>query len=298
MQSPLDRQRSFEFRLRSVLLLVVAGLVLFALSPSLAAAASEEAEGGPPTVEPVIVPEVETPATPPVTVPLPTTATPAPAPSSKPTESSSAPAPVTHTTTHSTHSSGSSSPAPTSVNHSVNGPPSSGSESGGNSGSSSSGSGSSSQPVETSSSSPTSTESATAGDVGKVVSALGALGGHAAAKDKKGRQEVLGHLGSAVGKALLGSQVTVAAPSHKDQGPMFVPLPGKNKLLYFVLILAVMAVAALVVWLQFRGPRESRRWKATIDHRTSARLSPAERARARAHSRRWTTTERTRRKAA
>lgn len=301
MKSPLDRQRSFEFRLRFGLLLLVCAFVVAALSPALAAAAAEESEG-PPTVEPVIVPEAEVPVTPAATAPETGNSAPAPAPSAKPTESSATSAPATHTTTHSTPSSGGSGSAPTAVNHSVRGPSSSGPVSNGNSGSGdgSSASSSPSPSTESAASSPTSSLSPS-NDVGKVASALGTLGGHARAKGKQGRQEALGHLGSAVGKALIGSQVQVAAPPHKDQLPAFVPLPGKSKLLYFVLILAVMAVAALVVWLQFRGPRESRRWKATMDHRTSARLSPAERARARADSRRWAAAERTprpRRKAA
>jgi hypothetical protein len=290
MRLPLDGQHSFDFRLRSALLLLLGALLVLGLAPSLAAAA-EEAEGPLPPTEPVIVPEVEAPQTPTVTTPETTTSQPAPAPSSSPAQSPSA-APVTHTTTRSTHSSGGSAPSPTTVNHSVHSP-SGGSGSNGAS-HHSGGSGSTSPVIETgTSSSPTSTAASPTRDVEGALSHLATRAGHGGANDKQGRQKALGDLGSAVGKALIGSQVKVAAPAHKDQIPAFVPLPGKSKTIYFLAILAILAVAALVVWLQFRGPRDSRRWKARIDHRTSARLSPAERARARADGRRWAAAEHT-----
>lgn len=56
----------------------------------------------------------------------------------------------------------------------------------------------------------------------------------------------------------------------QDQAPTWVPLPGKSKLPYMLVILAVLAIAALIVWTQFRGPRESRRWKARVDHRAGS----------------------------
>lgn len=124
--------------------------------------------------------------------------------------------------------------------------------------------------------------------VEKAAEALATRAGQATGKGKKAQQEAVSHLGEAVGKALLGTSVSVSkAKPHHDAVPAFVPLPGKNKTLYFLLILVILAIASLVVWVQFRGPRQSRRRKAHIDHRTAtaARLTPVERVRAR----QWTT---------
>lgn len=241
------------------------------------AAVGEEGEGGPPTGEPVIVPEVETPVTPPVTLPevnpAPSSSTPTPKPSETAPSSSGTGTTRTPTTRSPSSSGGSSKPTPTTVNHnSVRSPSASGTESSGGSttgGSGGGSSGSSPQSVETDSSSPTTAPSAPTRNLEKVANDLAASAGQAPAKSKKDRQDAVARLGKALGTALLGKAAAVSHPKQ-EQGPVWVPLPGKSKLPYMLLILAVLALVALVVWTQFRGPRESRRRKAMVDHRAGS----------------------------
>jgi hypothetical protein len=294
MRSDPNRHPKLDSRLKSVVFLLAGALAL--LTIGLGTAFAEGEEEGPAPVDPVVVPEVE----------VPTVSNPPTAPSEAPAAPApSSPAPVTgssgssgssggHTSSPSTGSrgsSGGSKPTTTQTNNGLTGSGGSGS-SGGNGGGStgSGGGGGNSTSVPTGSSSPTSTaglERSTS-DVEKAAAALATHAGQSTGKGKKAQQDAVSHLGEAVGKALLGAQVSVSKPKpHHDVVPAFVPLPGKNKALYFLLILVILAVASFVVWTQFRGPRQSRRRKAHIDHRTAtaARLTPAERLRAR----QWTT---------
>lgn len=292
MRSDPNRHPKLDSRLKAVLFLLAGALAL--LTIGLGTAFAEGEEEGPAPVDPVVVPEAE----------VPTVSNPPTAPSEAPAAPApSSPAPVTgssgssgssggHTSSPSTGShgsSGGSKPTTTQTNNGLTGSGGSGS-SGGNGGGSTGGGGGNSTSVPTGSSSPTSTaglERSTS-DVEKAAAALATHAGQSTGKGKKAQQDAVSHLGEAVGKALLGAQVSVSKPKpHHDVVPAFVPLPGKNKALYFLLILVILAVASFVVWTQFRGPRQSRRRKAHIDHRTAtaARLTPAERLRAR----QWTT---------
>jgi hypothetical protein len=299
MRSGPNRQPKRHSRLRAGLFVVAGLLALLTIGLGTAFAEGEEEGGGP--VDPVIVPEVEVPpVTNPVTIPsepasTPVTSSPAPvtrtesAPVSSGGSRTSSPSPSTR------GSSGGSKTTPTQTNHGLtdsSGNAGSGGNSGGSTGSSGGGSTTSAPTGSTSPSSTTTTERST-DSVEKAAAALAQSAGHASGGDKKAQQNAVKHLGEAVGKALLGNGVSVAKPKpHNDGVADFVPLPGKNKTLYFLLILVVLAIASFVVWTQFRGPRESRRRKAHIDHRTTGapRLTPAERVRAR----QWST-EHTRR---
>ncbi len=287
MRSGPIRHPKLDSRLEAVLFLLAGALAL--LTIGLGTAFAEGEEEGPAPVDPVVVPEAEVP-----TVSNPPTA-PAEAPASP---APSSPAPATRTESGSsgsgghasspstgTHgSSGSSKPTPTQTNHGLADSGGSGGNGGGGSTGSSGGGNSRSAPA--GSSSPTSTPGLerSTNSVEKAAAALAAHAGQATGKGKKAQQDAVSHLGEAVGKALLGTSVSVSKPKpHHDTVPAFVPLPGKNKTLYFLLILVILAIASFVVWAQFRGPRESRRRKAQIDHRTTtaARLTPVERVRAR-----------------
>lgn len=273
--------------MRTALLLIVAAMALLTLG--LGTAFAEGEEEGPTTVDPVVVPETEAPPTSnPATAPVEPSASPAPstsAPVSKPSESGSSSGGSTKHTSSPTTSGGSgggSNSAPTHTNNNVSdGGGSSPSSSGGGQGG---GSTHSASPTESSFAAPTSSVEHSTDSVERATSALAQATGQGAGKGKKSQQEAVGHLGEAVGKALLGNGVSVvkAKPQH-DVVPDFVPLPAKSKTLYFLLILIVLTIASFVVWIQFRGPRASRRRKAHIDHRTAGavRLTPAERLRAR-----------------
>ena len=289
MRSGPIRHPKLDSRLKAVLFLLAGALAL--LTIGLGTAFAEGEEEGPAPIDPVVVPEVE----------VPTVSNPPTAPAETPTTSApSSPAPVTRTESGSsgssggrtsspstgTHgSSGGSKPAPTQTNHGLADSGGSGGNGGGGS-TGGSGGGGNSTSVPAGSGSPTSTTSLeqSTSSVEKAAAALAAHAGQATGKGKKAQQDAVSHLG----EALLGAQVSVSKPKpHHDAVPAFVPLPGKNKSLYFLLILVILAIASFVVWTQFRGPRQSRRRKAHIDHRTTtaARLTPAERVRAR----QWTT---------
>ncbi|HUB99592.1 MAG TPA: hypothetical protein VMS11_07195 [Solirubrobacterales bacterium] len=260
------------------------------------ALAEGEEEGGGPS-DPVIVPETEAPpVTNPTTTPsepsTPVTSSPAPvvkAPESAPTSSGG-----TRTSTPSTGtrgSSGGSKSTPTQTNSGVTnsgGSGGGGSDRGGSGGSSGGGGSTTSTPTGSSSPATTTTGTTTTerstSNIEKAAAQLAQGAGHATGTDKKSRQKAVGDLGEALGKALLSDGVSVAAPKHHGDGVAdFVPLPGKSKTLYFLLVLVILAIASFVVWTQFRGPRASRRRKAHIDHRvtSAARLTPTERVRAR-----------------
>ncbi|MDX6626800.1 MAG: hypothetical protein QOE56_1789 [Solirubrobacterales bacterium] len=275
MHLPLDRQPGFKKWLHGGLFVLIGALIVLALGAATALAeGGEEGEGGPLPTDPVVVPEVETPVTPPVSLPESSPAPSASAPASKPSEPAPSSAGSGSTpTTRSGGGSGSSKPAPSTVNHNnVRGPTSSGTESSGANSTGGSGggnSGSSPQSVEAGSSSPTAATAAPTRNLEKVANDLATRAGQAPAKGKKDRQAAVARLGKALGTALLGQSAAVSHP-QQDQGPVWVPLPGKSKLPYMLLVLAVLALAALVVWTQFRGPRESRRWKSRVDHRTGS----------------------------
>jgi hypothetical protein len=278
MYLPLDQQHRDKKWLHGALFALIGALVVLALGAATAfAEGGEESEGGPLPTDPVVVPEVETPVTPPVSVPESNPAPSASAPPSKasePAPSSSGSGSTRTPTTRSGGSSGGSKPAPTTVNHnSVRGPASSGSGSSGAGSTGGSGSsGSSPQSVEPGAASPaagTAPASAPTRNLQNVANDLAARAGQAPAKSKKARQDAVARLGKALGTALLGKAAAVSHPKQ-DQGPVWVPLPGKSKLPYMLVILAVLGLTALVVWTQFRGPRESRRWKARVDHRAGS----------------------------
>jgi hypothetical protein len=290
MRSRGNRHPKLIPGLRSGLLLIAAALAL--LTIGLGTALAEGEEEGPTTTDPVVVPEAEAPPTSnPATAPVEPATSPAPtatAPVSKPSESGSSGGSTKHTSTPTTSGgSGGSKSAPTHTDNSVAGGGGSSPSSGGGGSSNGGGGGSShsAAPTQSSSSAPTSSLDLTSdSSVEKATSALSQVSGRGGGRDKKSRQEAVSHLGEAVGKALLGNGVQVVkAKPHQDVVPDFVPLPAKNRTLYFLLILVVLAIASLVVWIQFRGPRASRRRKAHIDHRTASavRLTPAERLRAR-----------------
>jgi hypothetical protein len=273
MQLPLDRQLGFKKWLHGGLFVLVGALVLLALGAATAfAEGGEESEGRLPPIDPVVVPEVETPVTPPVTLPESNPAPSASAPPSKASEPAPSSSGSGSTRTPTTRSGGSK-PAPSTVNHnSVRGPASSGSGSsgGGSTGGSGGGSSESSpQGVESGASSPTPAPTAPTRNLENVANDLAARAGQAPAKSRKDRQDAVARLGKVLGTALLGKAAAVSDPKQ-DQGPVWVPLPGKSKLPYMLLVLAVLALTALVVWTQFRGPRESRRWKARVDHRAAS----------------------------
>jgi hypothetical protein len=288
MRSGPNRHPKLDSRLRPVLFLIAGVLAL--LTIGLGTAFAEGEEEGPAPIDPVVVPEAEVPTVSnPPTTPVETPPAPAPA-SAAPvtrTESASTGSSGGRTSSPSTGSSGGSKTTTTQTNNGVG-------DSGGGAGDRSSGGGGgstgsrggNSTSAPTGSSSPASStglEQSTS-NVEKAAAALAAHAGLATGKGKKAQQEAVGRLGEAVGKALLGAGVSVSKPKPQhDIVPAFVPLPGKNKTLYFLLILVILAIASFVVWVQFRGPRQSRRRKAHIDHRTAtaARLTPVERVRAR-----------------
>lgn len=292
-------------RLQAAVFVLAGLLALLTLGLGTSFAEPSEEEGG--ASDPVIVPETETP---PVTNPAPTPAEPStpvtstPAPSVKPTESSPTGSSGSRPSSPSTGSrggSGGSTSAPTQVNHGLTG---SDGGSGGHGGAGSTGGGGgSSASAPTGSSAPstaTTTERSTSG-VEKAATALAERAGQNTGQDKKSRQDAVKNLGEAIGKQLLGDGVSVTKPKHHNDGVAdFVPLPGKSKTLYFLLVLLILAIASFVVWTQFRGPRESRRRKAHIDHRvtSAARLTPAERLRARQWSTERSRSRPARRKAA
>ncbi|HET7443862.1 MAG TPA: hypothetical protein VFJ57_04310 [Solirubrobacterales bacterium] len=256
-------------------------LALLSIGLGTALAEGEEEGGGGPT-DPVIVPETEAPpVNNPTTTPsepsTPVTSSPTPAPESAPASSGG-----THTSSPSTGSrgsSGGSNGTPTQTNSGVAN--SGGSDRGGSGGSSGGGGSTTSAP--TGSSSPTPSATTADRSTHGVESTAGAgapRGPHAAGGDKKSASEA----GADPGEAGLGDGVSVAKPKHHSDGVAdFVPLPGKSKTLYFLLVLVILAIASFLVWTQFRGPRASRRRKAHIDHRvaSAARLTPTERVRAR-----------------
>lgn len=293
MRSGRNRHPKFDSRLRAALFLLAGVLALLTIGLGTALAEGEEEGGGGPT-DPVIVPETEAPPVNnnPTTTPsepsTPVTSSPAPtvkAPETAPTSSGG-----THTSTPSTGtrgSSGGSKSTPTQTNNGVgsSGGSGGGSDRGGSGGSSGGGGSTTSAP--TGSSSPATTTTTTdrsTSNIERAAAQLAQGAGHVTGTDKKSQQKAVGDLGKAVGKALLGNGVSVAKPKqHGDGVADFVPLPGKSKTLYFLLVLIILAIASFVVWTQFRGPRASRRRKAHIDHRTTgaARLTPTERVRAR-----------------
>jgi hypothetical protein len=289
MRSGEDRHPKRFPSTRTALLLIVAALALLTLG--LGTAFAEGEEEGPTTVDPVVVPETEAPPTSnPATAPVEPATSPAPsasAPVSKPSESGSSSGGSTkHTSTPTTSggSGGGSNSAPTHANNGVAGGGGSSPSSSGGGSNQSGGSTHSASPTGSSAAAPTTSVEGSTDSVEKATSALAQATGQGAGKGKKSQQEAVSHLGEAVGRALLGNGVSVAKPKpHQDVVPDFVPLPAKNKTLYFLLILVVLAIASFVVWTQFRGPRASRRRKAHIDHRTASavRLTPAERLRAR-----------------
>jgi cobalamin biosynthesis Mg chelatase CobN len=270
MPLPPFTKRSFEFRIRSVLLLALAALANLALVPALAAAASEE-EGGPPSGEPVIVPEVETPVPPPVTLPELTPSPPSSAPVSKPSESaptSSAPQPThsthtTHTSTGSTHGSGGSTSAPTTAHHASH----HSSASGGSQQTGSSGSAESASPSSPAGSSApganVSTPSSQSSPVQRAAAHLAARAGHAPAKSRHGRQQAVQQLGKTLGTALLGTAAAVSQPEKKAL-PSWVPLPGKSKLPYVLLLFVVLQVVVLVIGWRFFDSGRWRYWKGRL----------------------------------
>lgn len=291
-QKPNSRLRAALFLLAGVLALLTIGLGT--------ALAEGEVEG---PADPVIVPETEAPpVTNPTTTPSePTSAPVTSAPSTPTTESAPASSGVTRTSSPSTGSrgsSGGSKSTPTQTNSGVTNSGGSGGGGGsdrGGSGGSSGGGSTTSAP--TGSSSPATTTTTTTdrstSPIEKAAAALAQGAGHATGTDKKSQQKAVGDLAEAVGKELLSNGVSVAKPKHHGDGVAdFVPLPGKSKTLYFLMVLIILAIASFVVWTQFRGPRASRRRKAHIDHRTTSavRLTPTERVRAR----QWSTQQRRR----
>lgn len=290
MRSGRNRHPGFHSRLRAALFLLAGVLALLTIGLGTALAEGEEVGGGP--TDPVIVPEIEAPpVNNPTTTPsepsTPVTSSPSAtvkAPESTPTSSGS-----THTSTPSTGSrgsSGGSKSTPTQTNNGVgsSGGGGGGSDRGGSGGSSGGGGSTTSTPAGSSSPATTTTTDRSTSNVEKAASQLAQGAGHATGTDKKSQQKAVSDLGKAVGKALIGNGVSVAKPKHHGDGVAdFVPLPGKSKTLYFLLVLIILAIASFVVWTQFRGPRASRRRVAHIDHRTTsaARLTPTERVRAR-----------------
>jgi hypothetical protein len=149
----------------------------------------------------------------------------------------------------------------------VRGPSSSGSgrtESSGNSG----GGGGSTEtaPVAvtpTGSSSPASVASAPTSDVEKAAADLANAAGGGRAIDKKSRQKAVSDLGKALGTALLGKAASVSVP-EKKHAVLFVPLPGKSKLPYLIVILTIAAMVGFILMLQFTNPQRVRYWRARL----------------------------------
>lgn len=294
MLASRNRHQKLDSKLRAALFLLAGVLALLTIGLGTALAEGEEEGGGGPS-DPVVVPETEAPpVTNPTTTPSEPTTTPvtsSPTPAVKTPESAPTSSGTTRTSSPSTGtrgSSGGSKSAPTQTNNGVGDSGGSGdsgrSHSGGSTGSSGGGSTTSAPTGSSSPTAPTTTTDRSTNSIESAASALAQRAGHATGTDKKSQQKAVKDLGEAVGKALLGNGVSVAKPKHHNNGVAdFVPLPGKSKTLYFLLILVILAIASFVVWAQFRGPRASRRRKAHIDHRTAgaARLTPAERVRAR-----------------
>lgn len=280
MRSPQDSKPRWMKALQGgVFLLAIASLLLALGAATALAAGGEEAEGGPPTVEPVIVPEVEVPSTPSVPVPVTTPSTPSSSPVAKPTESapSSTATQTTHTSGGSTHSSGGSGgrSGPTSVTHTVRGPASSGSGQTGGSGSSGSSGSGESAPVSvapTGSAAQTAVGAAPTSGLEKAAADLTKRAGGAQATDKKSRQEAVSRLGKALGTALLGKAAAVSHP-EKKHAVLWVPLPGKSKLPYLIIILAIGAVLAFILMVQFTNPQRVRYWRARLFGQPTAAIT-------------------------
>lgn len=252
--------------------MAVAALLLALGAATALAAPGEELEGGPPNSEPVIVPEVETPSTPSVPTPVTAPSNPSSAPVSKPSESapSSTTTQSTHTTSGSTRSSSGSGShsSPTTVTHTVRGPSSGGSGRTESSGSSGGGGGGSTEtaPVAvtpTGSSSPASVASAPTSNVEKAAADLANAAGGTKANDKKSRQKAVSDLGKALGTALLGKAAAVSHP-EKKHAVLFVPLPGKSKLPYLIVILTIAAILGFILMVQFTNPQRVRYWRARL----------------------------------
>lgn len=80
--------------------------------------------------------------------------------------------------------------------------------------------------------------------------------GLAPAKNKKAQRESVAHIGKAIGLAVLGSAVSVPPPPPSalaDPIAFISPVKGKDKLVYNLLILALVLVVATVVALELRA---------------------------------------------
>jgi hypothetical protein len=97
----------------------------------------------------------------------------------------------------------------------------------------------------------------------RVGSELAVRAGLAPAHDKAAQRDVVARLGNAVAAAALGSAVTSSSPASASGPPHaspFVPLHGKPKVIFLILLVASMGIAVMVIGAQFRTALRTRRY--------------------------------------